>query len=236
MAGLEATAAGMTGNVLATGALEIAAGMWARTLAAARVEGTDALTPRIRHRIGRDLIREGESVHLIDTGRGHLRLAPVSSFDVGKGWRYAVEVAEPPGMVRKRTVARDGVLHVVWSEDPLQPWRGIGPLPSILAKLAVDTETKLLEDLATPTAAMLPIPSDGGDGSLDSLRSDIGSARGGAVLAEATSTGWDDGRQQAGTRSDWKAQRLGPEIPEQLREAFQDVQDAVGAACGIPAA
>ena len=237
LAGLEATAAGKAGNYLATGAVEAAAGIWARTLAAARVTGSDALTARVRHRIGRDLIRHGESVHLIET-RPALHLAAVSSFDVRDGGRYQVEFPVPPGKIERRNVAGEAVVHCQWSQDPLQPWQGIGPLQasSLLADLAVRVESKLGEDLATPTAHLVPIPSDGGDSRLDTLRSDIAGAEGGAVLAEGTSSGWDDGRQQAGTRNDWKAERLGPMIPTELRHLWRDIMDAVGTACGIPAA
>lgn len=237
LAGLEATAAGTAGDFLSTGALEAAAGIWARTLAAARVTGSDALTARVRHRIGRDLIRHGESVHLIETRPG-LHLAAVSSFDVGDGWRYRVEVPVPSGRVERRNVAREAVVHCLWSTDPLRPWRGIGPLQasSLLADMAVKVESKLGEDLATPTAQIVPIPVDGGDAALADLRADIGGAKGGAVLAETTSGGWDEGRQQSGTQHDWRANRLGPEIPMELRHLWRDVLDAVGTACGIPAA
>ena len=46
---------------------------------------------------------------------------------------------------------------------------------------------------------------------LDSLRADIGGAKGSAILVESTTGGWDEGRQQAGTRHDWRAERLGPQ-------------------------
>ena len=215
------------------------AGLWARTLASATVtgEGAAALTHRVRHRIGRDLIREGESVHRIDASAGRARLVTPSKFQVRKGFRYELDLPLPEGATRRVTVDRRAVLHLVWSEDPLQPWRGLGPLQSasLLAKLAVRAETKLGEDLDTPTAHLVPIPSDGGDSQLDSLRSDIGSAKGGAVLAEATSTGWDEDRQQSGTKRDWKAERLGPMIPDTMRTTWKDVLAVVSQACGIPA-
>ena len=54
------------------------------------------------------------------------------------------------------------------------------------------------------------------------------------MLLEGTTGGWEETRNQAGTRNDWKAQRLGPEIPDGLRETWKDVLMAVGNACGIP--
>ena len=237
VAGLEATAIGTTGSVFKTGALESAAGMYARILAAARVEGTDALTARTRYRIGRDLVRSGESVHLVDTGDGRLRLTPVSSFDIRSGFRYALEIPQPPGgKVLKRTVARDGVLHVLWSEDPAQPWRGCGPLTvaSGLAKLAGASESKLAEELEVPSAAILPVPPDGAETVLQGIRTDIGSAKGRALMAESTVVG-PDGDGHGGTQHDWKPSRLGPAIPSEMRLLHLDTTDAVFGACGIPA-
>ncbi len=234
VAGLEATAAADAGNVLRTGALEIAAGLWGRTLAAANIEGApEVLTARVRHTIGRDLIRHGESVHLIAV-EPRLHLEPVAAFDVRKGWRYELHLPEPEGVIVRRNVSRHEVLHLRWSVDPLQPWLGVSPLgvASLLGKLSVGAEGKITEDLATPTAALVPIPTDGAG--LEALRTDIGEAKGKAVLLESTSAGWGEGTQ-SGTRNDWKAERLGPTIPEGLRSLYSDVSGAVFAACGIPA-
>ena len=236
VAGLEATAAASAGDVLRTGALEIAAGLWGRTLAAASIEGApEVLTARVRHTIGRDLIRYGESVWLVSV-EGRLHLEPVAAFDVRKDWRYELHLPEPDGVIVRRNVSRQEVLHLRWSVDPLQPWRGVSPLgvASLLGKLAVGAEGKISEDLATPTAALLPIPSEGGGANLDTLRSDIREAKGKAVLLESTTAGWGEGTQ-SGTRNDWKAERLGPTIPEGLRSLYADVSGAVFAACGIPA-
>ena len=235
VAGLTATASG-TGNALTTGAVESCAGLWGRTLAAARIEGTDALTPRLRHQIGRDLIRSGQSVFAIDTLNGRLRFLPTAMHHVGPGWRYTLYFARPNGTTTKLNVARNGVLHLQWSVSPVHPWEGVSPLAAApaLAKLAALVETKLGEDLSTPTAHFLPTPLDGGAPALDSLRADIAGAQGKAVLAQGTASGWEEGRAQAGTNRDWESTRLGPEIPEQLRALFPDVLGAVAAVCGIP--
>ncbi len=237
LAGLDNTIRGTDAETLTTGALEAAAGLWARTLASARVEGTDVLTRRIRHRIGRDLIRQGESVFELRTDGGTMMLIEASEWDVLEGWRYRLDFATPPGNITQRTVPRGRVAHFMWAENPREPWRGVAPLAaaSKLGTLIARAEDKLAQDLKAPTAHLLPTPKDGGDSNLDSLRNDIGNAEGAAVLVEATSTGWDDDRHQAGTRRDWKSERLGPEVPESLISVYRDVADAVLAACGIPA-
>ena len=237
LAGLEATVAGDTSSVLRTSALETASGMWARALAAATVTGDrGALTRRVRHMIGRGLIRSGEALFVIDVDDGQVRLLPASAFEVQEGWRYRAEVPQPPGKAASRTYARDAVVHFMWNVDPLQPWAATSPLGSASygAKLAANTEAKLAEETGAPSALLLPVPTDGGDTSLDSLRNDIRNARGKAVVVEGTAAGWED--EKKGTRHDWKAERLGPMIPEQLRLLYGDTLASVMEACGIPAA
>ena len=182
LAGLEASVSGGTSSVLKTTALEHASGMWARALAAATVTGDrGALTRRVRHMIGRGLIRTGESLFILDVDDGRVRLLPASAFEVMKGWRYRAEVPQPPGDTASKVYNRDAVAHFTWNVDPLQPWAGISPLGSASygAKLAANTEAKLAEETGAPTALILPIPTDGGAAALDLLRADIRNARGG---------------------------------------------------------
>ena len=234
LAGIEATVAGSAGNVASTGALETAAGIWGRTLAAASVEGTGALTPAIRHLIGRCLIREGEIVFLIEVDGGRVMLTPASSFEVQAGWRYRVEVTVPPGKSVTRNVPRDEVLHFQWATHPREPWRGISPLGQalLLGKIAAQTDTKLLEELATPTAHILPVPFPGDSPQATGLRTDVASAKGAAILLEGTKGSPEETHR--GTDKDWQARRLGPAIPTELRVLFSDVASAVAQACGIP--
>lgn len=233
--GIDSTVSGSDADALATAAVEGAAGLWARALAAATVTGTNALPARIRHRIGRDLIRVGESVYEIRVVGGRLHLEPASHWDVIDGWRYKLDFNVPPGKVMQRTVPREGVLHLMWSVDPREPWRGLSPFAAApkLNTLIARVENKLAHDLNTPTAHLIPVPQDGGDASLDSLRSDIGDAAGGGVIVESVVTWAHD--QRAAPRHDWRPERLGPKVPETLLDAYRTISDAVYTACGIPA-
>ena len=66
---IEAQASGATANASATAAVEAASGALSRALASAVVEGpewiNEAVTPRVLGQIGRDLIRVGESLHVL---------------------------------------------------------------------------------------------------------------------------------------------------------------------------
>ena len=236
LAGLEAHASGSAGNVLRTSAVESAARIWSGALASASVAGgRGALTPGVMALAGRQLVRTGEAVFVIRIAGGRIALDPVAEWEVLGGWRYRVEVLEPPGRSVSRLLPRAGVIHWRWATDPREPWRGVSPMAAAAlgAKVAANTETRLSEETSGPVALMLPVPADGGGTGLDQLRSDIAAAKGAAVLAESTWAGWEEGKQK-GTMADWKASRLGPEVPEELRQLHEDALQRVLAACGIP--
>ena len=81
---IEAQAAGTTQQASATAATEAVAGALSRAFADARVDGPDdvaeALSPRTLAQIGRDLVRVGESLHVIRMSGGRLRLFPASTW------------------------------------------------------------------------------------------------------------------------------------------------------------
>ena len=59
----------------AAGAVECAAGLWARGLSTAAVPDGIPVGPRLLAEIGRDLARHGEAVYLVDVApRGRVRL------------------------------------------------------------------------------------------------------------------------------------------------------------------
>ena len=77
---IEAQAAGTTQQASATAATEAVAGALSRAFADARVDGpadiAEALSPRTLAQIGRDLVRVGESLHVIRMSGGRLHLFP----------------------------------------------------------------------------------------------------------------------------------------------------------------
>ena len=235
IAGLRSQVEGSSGSIQQSSALEIAARIWSGALAAATVTGTGALTPSVMAMIGRQIIRAGEALFIIDVVDGAPVLRPASSWDVLPGWSYKAELAQPGGKFVSRTVKRAGVLFAPWAVDPIEPWQGVAPMTaaSLAAQLAAAIESKLGDEATTPAAVLIPIPSDGGEESLTQLRADIGSAAGSAVLVESTASGWEEG-QQSGTLSDWRPHRLGPMIDIEERQLHEDALQRVLAACGIP--
>ena len=223
----------------AVAAVEAAAGMLGRAFASADVEGgrADVLTPSVLSCIGRDLVRRGESVYLIET-RGGLRLTPCASWDVHgthdpATWRYAVELAGPSQTL---TATRPGaaVIHCRWSVPPSRPWKGEGPLEvaGLTSGLLSSLETRLGQEAAAPVAQVIPSPSSGDETA--TLRKAIRDARGGLALVPSMAGGGWTGDRGAAPLQDWKLSRLGADPPESLRALRTDVGRAVAAACGIP--
>ena len=132
-AALEAGASGGVADTapLATAALEIAAGLYARCLAAAVVTGAPdaerALTPPVLALIARNLVRRGEDHHRIYVRGGRLVLEPVgfayahgSSTDPLR-WHYSATMYGPTDS-RHETVPAASMLHCRNSVDSSRPW------------------------------------------------------------------------------------------------------------------
>ena len=146
------SASGTTSSVRAIAALEVASGLWARSLAAASVEPASAalagLTASVLSDIGTQLCRHGEVLYALSVEGGRVVLHPVGAFDVRgdydpRTWIYQVTQSGPTSTTTRRLTA-DDVLHVRLSCDPGQPWRGRSPMSRCpeTAALASALETR----------------------------------------------------------------------------------------------
>ena len=80
--------------------------------------------------MGFDLVREGQSLWLLDGGTGRLRLSRASTgSDVYEGsadrasWTYRLTLPGPSITTTVRASA-DQVIHIRQNSDPTCPWRG----------------------------------------------------------------------------------------------------------------
>ena len=201
--------------------------------------------------MARDLIRRGESVHVIEAGRGGVRLIPAGSWDVRGGpdpltWSYRVDVFGPSGN-RTRHLPAAAVIHGRYSIDPARPWFGISPLAwaSLTGRLHASLEDAIADEAAGTRGHLLPVPQGPDSDEVDpvtgepadplaDLRSDISKLRGRTVLTETTASGWAEGREAA-PMFDWKPQRIGANPPPSLAILRADSAQAVLSACGCSA-
>lgn len=250
VAQLEAQASTRAADAGATAAVEAAAGALSRAFADAEVEGPDwvqdCVTPVFLAQVGRDLIRGGASLHRIDVMGGRMRLWPVAQWFWHEGnspdpstWMVRATEYGPSGSIT-HLLPWSGTVWQTWGLSTTTPWVGRGPSSwaPLTAKTAAETERSLGDEAAGPVAQIMPIPQDPGDDDdpLAQLRSDIGKARGKAVLTETTAAGWGEGKASA-PMSDWKPHRLGPafpaEIPEAARDGFARMLAAAGSTISL---
>ena len=245
---LEAQAAGAAADGSSTAAVEAASGALSRAFASAEVVGepwvAEAVTPGVLAQVGRDLIRSGDSMHVIRIGRdGMVRLIPASSWHWEgshdpDSWTVRV-TCYGPSTSTTWNLSAAGVIFVRWGSTPGQAYAGTGPLSwtHTTARLQSETERSLADEAQGTLAQLLAIPQDGGgDGDGDPLamlRTDIAGARGRALLLETSAAGWGEGRTAAPQR-DWQASRLGPAPTEAMGQLRRDAFEHVLAACGTP--
>ena len=245
---IEAQAAGSAADASSTAAVEAASGALSRAFAAAEVVGEpwvqEAVSPGVLAQVGRDLIRSGDSMHVIRMGAdGMVQLIPASSWHWEGShdpatWTVRV-TAYGPSTSTTWNLPASGVVFCRWGGTPGQPYVGTGPLSwaHTTARLQSEVERSLADEAQGPLAQMLAIPSDGGDDGdgdpLKLLKADIAGARGKALLLETSAAGWGEGRTAAPQR-DWQASRLGPMPPESMATIRKDSFEAVLAACGTP--
>ena len=243
---LEAQAAGSAADASSTAAVEAASGALSRAFASAEVVGPDwaaeTVSPGVLGQIGRDLIRSGQSMHVIRMGAdGMPRLIPASSWHFEgshdpDSWTVRA-TAYGPSTSTTWNLPASAVIFVRWGGTPGQPYTGVGPLSwaHTTARLQSEAERSLADEAGGPLAQLISIPQDGGDGRDDDplslLKADIGAARGKAVLVETTAAGWDQGKAAA-PQKDWRAERLGPTPADGLVNVSDQAFNRVLAACG----
>ena len=225
-----------------TAALEGVAALYSRAFAAAQVVGAGGLIgPGMMAAVARDLIRHGDSVWTFSEG-DRLRLLQASHFDVfGSAdpdtWRYELDVVSPSKGSRTRRVPADQVLHFRYAVDRTRPWKGIPPLSwaSGTGALLAVLEKVLSDESKGTRGYVLPIPAGGEDTEVDMLKADLRSLGGGTAIVETTAGGWGQG-SVASPAQDWRPQRIGPNYPQAVVQLRDDIQRAVGMACGVPLA
>ena len=232
----------------AVGAVEIAAGMFARAFASAEVSPVGVRTagvgPNVLAAIGRRLVTAGESCHLIEVERGAVVLRECSSWSVtgsARGpWRYQVTLPGPSATHTEWAPSAQ-VVHVRYATHPSTPWRGRGPLhlAGLSGVLAVALERQLGQEAGGPVGHLIPVPQDasGTDNDDDDpygpLKRQIATLRGRVGLIETTAAGYGEGRAAA-PQDDWKPRRIGANPPASVPELRLQAEQTILSACGIP--
>ena len=230
----------------ALGAVEIAAGMFARAFASADVSPvgvrTAGVSPGMLASVARRLIVAGESCHLIEVEGGAVVLREASHWSVTGGarggWRYQVTLPGPSA-THAEWVPGDQVVHCRYGAEASTPWRGRGPLhlAGLSGVLAVALERHLGQEAGGPVGHLIPVPQDasaeGDDDPFGPLKAQIATLRGRVGLVETVAAGYGEGRAAA-PAEDWKLRRIGANPPDALPTLREQVEATILSACGIP--
>ena len=226
---VEAQAAGNHPAASATAATEAVAGFVVAKLCGGDGRGpgdiAEIVTPRCLAQIGRDLIRVGESLHVIRYMGDRLMLVPASTWywqgDADPATWLCTATAYGPSGSSTWRVPQSSVIFVAWGSPTARPYHGLSPSSwaADTARLNANAERSLADEAGGPVAQLLPVPQDGGDDSDDDplamLRKDIRDAKGKALLVETVASGWGEGKTAA-PQSDWQQRRLGPQPTEAM--------------------
>ncbi len=247
---IESQAAGTAADASSTAAVEAASGALSRAFACADVQADgwvqETITPSFLAQVGRDLVRNGDSMHVIRmNGDGDVMLIPASSWHWEgshdpDSWTVRV-TAYGPSTSTTWNLPASSVVFVRWGSTPGQTYTGVGPLSwaHTTARLQSESERSLADEAQGPLAQLIAVPQDGGDSGdddpLKAMKADIRTARGKALFIETTAAGWGEGRTAAPQR-DWQASRLGPQPSEAMTMIAKQTFAAVLSACGCSAA
>ena len=239
---LQERAAGLDIRTDTLAVVEIAAGMWSRAFASARVTPetpfTNALSPSVLAAIGRALLTRGEYVGELAVVAGRVRVLEAVSWNVAGdlgSWVYECDFAGPSGY-QSRTLASERVMHPRIGSDPGKPWAGVGPLKRALTSLTLAgrLEAALAYEAGTPTGTLIPQPRNSGTDTA-ALRTDIASLKGAVGLPETTAAGGQSADREFAPRRDWQELKLGPKPYETLIPLRDSVSSHLLAAAGVPA-
>lgn len=147
----------ITGNATGLAIVEAAASLYSKTLSSADITAPPCVSRDLLAYIGRELIRIGETAHLIEVDDGMIRLIRAQSWDVlgndrPESWRYRLTLRGPTSS-RTVLVPASRVIHQRWAESHEQPWQGVSPLQ--LASLDASTAWHITTAAGTAAAGSL---------------------------------------------------------------------------------
>ena len=242
---LDAWVANQTGHIKQArpdelAAVDASAGLVSRACALADVSpAIDGLDARHLALIGRELVRRGESLLVIDVSPvDGLRLSAAStwnltgSFDEST-WRYRADLQGPSQVT---TVNRrwNEVVHSRVNVDSRRPWYGQAPYKTsaLSSDLAARIEQVLSKETRLPPSRIVPYPNPtGGIDQPNQKRFSQKLAGGGLVVVPT-----DSGFAATGPSNSnvLKPSVLGPEPSAAIVDLRQQVSAEIFAACGCP--
>ena len=183
-------AGGSSGDPSLCAAVQTAAGIWARSFAAAAVSPASgsaaAVTPAILHMIGRDLVLQGQSVMQFGVAGGPMLRRPAEYDLTGSPdpatWAYRLRYIGPTRDSTSAGTVAD-VCHIRLNEDARSPHCGTSPILAAAdtAGALAGLERALRLEANATSGYLIPSASSEGmdDASFTALKSDLAKLNGG---------------------------------------------------------
>ena len=224
------------------GAVQAAAGQWARAMAVARIEPdtplTRAITPSVLYNIGCDLVLGGESVYMLDARpRGGIEVVRCAAWDVHgvTTWWYRLTIGGPSGTVTRRVPAA-GVLHPRLNVDPNEPHRGRSAiaLAGLTSGAAANLERQVQRESGANHGWVIPAPTAGlTPEDNDALIEDLKGLRGRTAMVPGMES-FGDGRPGSHP-GNWQSKRIGFDTSDSVVSLRSRTAVSILGACGVPA-
>ena len=209
-------AGGSSGDPSLCAAVQTAAGIWARSFAAAAVSpasGTAAaVSPAVLHMIGRDLVLTGQSVLQFGVMPGGPMLRRPAEYDLTgspdpETWRYSLRYIGPSrDSTAPGTVA--DVVHIRLNEDARAPHCGVSPILAAAdtAGALAGLERALRLEASASSGYVIPSAASEGmdDTTFAALKSDLAKLAGGTRIVPSLGPRAGDPQGRSGD-ADWKA-------------------------------
>ena len=242
---LDAWVASQTGHLKAArpdelAAVDASAGLVSRAFALADVSpAIDGLDARHLALIGRELVRRGESLFVIDVSPVEgLTLSAASTWNLTGSydestWRYRADLQGPS---RVTTVNRrySEVVHSRVNVDSRRPWMGQAPYKTaaLSADLAARIDPALSKETRLPPSRIVPYPNPPGGVDQSNQKRFSQKLAGGGLVVVPT----DSGFASIGPSSSnvLKPSVLGPEPSAAVVDLRKQVSSEIFAACGCP--
>lgn len=217
------------------GAIEVAAGVIGRALAAAEIQGDDAryFDAETLLAIGRAMVIEGEYAALLAPGKTLIQLfdfelipGALGATDPDYQLRYSIEGGA--------TATADRFLHCRWSMT--RTGRGAGVLQQArqLYKIAAHTERVLAESMSGIVGAVMPLPKVD-NSTLASLKATLKNLKGKTAFVETLQQS-GNARQVglAQPKSDYQQIRIQPAPNKEWLDLWKQSEQMIYRAVGIP--
>ena len=224
----------------ALAAVESCVALIADPLVVAVVTGF-ALPVGTLHAMGRDVLRSGSSVWLIELDAlGQVQLLRASAFDVAgrsidpSRWSYELEFETPSGTVTRRAPG-NGIIHVLTDAPPGRRWRGNAPWASagLSASAMAEIERAIRDESKIPSGRIWTAPDGSTQDQQAAMARTIAATRGGRqTVAETVSKGLGQGALAA-PRVDWQPTHIGMKHEAGNATMRDSVQASLSAAYGV---